>query len=226
MCNFFVILFFVMVFFFRGGLFTNILLVLIVSITCEQTKEIKNSSTIQEISAITTITTNHNCSSIENLSTLESNTNDDNHANRDNHTWPHQLINNNSTNIDYSPIHNTSIDKTTIKTKTTFNSIDMHNSTSIQNNDHIEINSENELKPIELPTPIRSELNLDNDFIEPITERNGKKSNHLRTALRVAARQGLEAMVELYEKKEPHLLRKGMQHCKIKTFVKFLSISN
>lgn len=39
-------------------------------------------------------------------------------------------------------------------------------------------------------------------------DRNGKDSI-IRSALRVAARQGLEAMIELYDKKEPSLRNKG-----------------
>lgn len=79
----------------------------------------------------------------------------------------------------------------------------------INNRDQIEISSSNELNKSELPTPIRSELESNIVHIEQITERNGKESNILRSALRVAARQGLEAMTELYDKKEPNLIRKG-----------------
>lgn len=43
------------------------------------------------------------------------------------------------------------------------------------------------------------------------TNRNGKDSI-IRAALRAAARQGLEAMMELYDKQEPNLLSKGQYY--------------
>lgn len=73
----------------------------------------------------------------------------------------------------------------------------------------LEIGSSKELAQSELPTPIESEINLNTVHAEQTTQRNGKESNILRSALRVAARQGFEAMIELYDRKEPHLISKG-----------------
>lgn len=42
------------------------------------------------------------------------------------------------------------------------------------------------------------------------TIKSGKNNDSvMRAALRLAARQGLEAMIDLYDKKEPNLLKKG-----------------
>lgn len=171
---------------FRSGLFTDILLVLIVSITCVQTKEIKNSFDFQEISA-----KNHSSISDPSFS--------NDHA-FDNHTWPHQFTKISSTNI--------KIDIDNNKNGTSDKKLP-HSKYSINNRDQIEISSDNELSISELPIPIKNEFYTNTVHIEQTTERNGKESNILRSALRVAARQGLEAMVELYDKKEPNLIRKG-----------------
>lgn len=56
---------------------------------------------------------------------------------------------------------------------------------------------------------------------EKTINRNGKDSV-IRAALRVAARQGLEAMVELYDKKEPNLLRRGKVYIHCLTFILFI----
>lgn len=186
----------------RSGLFTDILLVLVVSITCVQTKEIKNSSDFQEkISA----TTNH--SSIANSSITDPSFNK--HA-PDNRTWSHQFIDIlttiNTTKIDTDNKHDILTNK-----NDNFNAQLPHSKYSItKNGDQIEISNDNELNKSELPTPIEIEFHSNTVQTKQTTERNGKESNILRSALRVAARQGLEAMVELYDKREPNLMRKGL----------------
>lgn len=84
----------------------------------------------------------------------------------------------------------------------------IHNNDFNDNLNSILIN--NELAEKELPTNIDRKFYTSNtDQNEQKHQRNGKQSTIFRTALRVAARQGLEAMVELYNKKEPNLMKKG-----------------
>lgn len=191
--------------YFRSGLFTDILLVLIVSITCVQTKEIKNSSDFQEISAI-----KHTSTVDSSTSEPGSNSNHNNNHAHDNHnSWPHPPIDiaatTNATHIsidiDHQPISSHPNDSSDAQIP--------HSKYFINNRDQIEISSNNELNKSELPTPIESDFKSNTVHTEQITERHGKESNILRSALRVAARQGLEAMTELYDKKEPNLIRKG-----------------
>lgn len=41
------------------------------------------------------------------------------------------------------------------------------------------------------------------------TDERDDNDSVIRAAMRIAARQGLEAMIELYEKKEPNFMRRG-----------------
>lgn len=208
---------------YRSGLFTDILLVLIVSITCVQTKEIKNSSVFPQNS-------DTNRSSIETSSTSDTRFHD--HA-VDNHTWIQSTIDISATDSNQT----TSIDHTTKHPMDHFighqiqqqhqyqhqqqnqqkqqtnhiNTIDaqlFNTNYSIDNLNRISLN--NDLAQVELPTKIDRTFYTSNTVQnEPTHQRIGKQSTIFRTALRVAARQGLEAMVELYDKKEPNLIKKG-----------------
>lgn len=191
---------------FRSGLFTHILLVLIVSITCVQTKEIKN-SLVSKIS-----TTNHSSIVVNGLKSV-SITDDPIYIKND--TNLHRIANHLAinSNINNAPINNLTTVKKPINSITANKQIP-HAEYSIYNIDQIEINNDNELLHAELPTPIQCAFHSNTVHIEQsTTERNGKESNILRSALRVAARQGLDAMVELFDKKEPHLLQKGQSWC-------------
>lgn len=188
---------------FRSDLFTNILLVLVISITCVQTKEIKNSSVFSEISE-----SNH--SSIENSSISNYRPNNNAHDNhiRSSNNSAHVLTTHPSTNATPSSDEKTiDIQQSSLLT----NAQNIHsNQYSNQTNDPTEIIYANELGKFELPTAIEKESQLNNNIqSEQTTQRYGKDSDLLKSALRVAARQGLEAMVELYNKKEPNLIRKG-----------------
>lgn len=224
--------FYFFVSFFRSGLHTDIFLVLIVSITCVQTKEIKNSSSIvfQQTSET------HQNSSIE---TSSSSTPSDSRSQKNafkNHIWPstHQSI-----NITTAFASNGSVSSQRTQQKSSNPHIQrtQTNSTkaprvnknfditySIDNNDNISLH--NELAQFELPTMITSSkfyksLKTSGTAAAPNEQtfaRNAKHSNILRSALRAAARQGFEAMVDLYDKKEPNLISKGQPQ--------FLFISN
>lgn len=187
---------------FRSGLFTDIFLVLIVSITCVQTKEIKNSSVFQQISD-----TNH--SSIETLSTLDTRFHDHAH---DNHTWSHPTIDNPV--IHPSNLNHSAEENITAQQNNQIKQIDAQIRDTKYSIEHINNSlSNNEAAQFELPTKIDSTFYISETVRnEPAHERNSKKSNIFRSALRVAARQGLEAMVELYDKKEPNLIKKGQFH--------------
>lgn len=210
---------------FRSGLHTDIFLVLIVSITCVQTKEIKNSSStvFQQISET------HQNSSIERFSSsTPSDSRSQNNAFK-NHIWP----TNQSINITTVIASNDSVSLQRTQQKSDNLQQQQHtqriqtNSTkaprvknfditySIDNNDNISLH--NELAQFELPTMIThskfyKSLKTSAAAAAPNEQtiaRNAKHSNILRSALRSAARQGFEAMVELYDKKEPNLFSKG-----------------
>lgn len=212
----------------RSGLHTDIFLVLIVSITCVQTKEIKNSSSIvfQQISET------HQNSSIEKFSSsTPSDSRSQNNAFK-NHIWP----TNPSINVTTAIASNDSVSLQRTQQKS--NNLHQHQHTqriqtnssnaprvknfdvtySIDNNDNISLH--NELAQFELPTMITSSKFYKSLKASATTAaatapnkqtfaRNAKHSNILRSALRAAARQGFEAMVELYDKKEPNLISKG-----------------
>lgn len=219
----------------RSGLHTDIFLVLIVSITCVQTKEIKNSSSIvfQQISET------HQNSSID-ISSSSSSSSKPFESRSPNiafkyHIWP----TNQSINITAAITSNDSVSsqreqpqsdnlhqqqqqqriqqfKATSTKAQRVKNFDI--TYSIDNNDNISLH--NELAQFELPTMITSSKfhkSLKTSATvaassEQIIARNAKHSNTLRSALRAAARQGFEAMVELYDKKEPNLISKGQRH--------------
>lgn len=167
-----------------------------------QTKEIKNSSVFSEISE-----SNH--SSIENssISNYRPNNNaHDNHIRYSNNS-AHALTTHPPTNAtSYSDEKTIDIQQSSLLT----NAQNIHsNHYSNQTNDPTGIIYANELAQFELPTAIEKESQLNNIQSEQTTQRYGKDSDLLKSAVRVAARQGLEAMVELYNKKEPNLIRKG-----------------
>lgn len=168
-----------------------------------QTKEIKNSSVFSEISE-----SNH--SSIENSSISNYRPNNNAHDNhiRSSNNSAHVLTTHPSTNATPSSDEKTiNIQQSSLLT----NAQNIHsNQYSNQTNDPTEIIYANQLGKFELPTAIEKESQLNNNIqSEQTTQRYGKDSDLLKSALRVAARQGLEAMVELYNKKEPNLIRKG-----------------
>lgn len=187
---------------FRSGLFTNILLVLVISITCVQTKEITNSSVLQDVSE-----SNHSSIDISSTSNNAHN----------NHNLSHHITDNNSAHdlahlTNLNGTHNSDNKIQTIDKHPSPLVADaqiIHSNYSIYNNDHIEISNSNELDQSELPTAIDNDYQLTTVQSESTTERNGKDANLLKSALRVAARQGYEAMVDLYNKKEPNLISKG-----------------
>lgn len=167
-----------------------------------QTKEIKNSSVFSEISE-----SNH--SSIENSSISNYRPNNNAHDNHIRYTnnSAHALTTHPPTNATpYSDEKTIDIQQSSLLT----NAQNIHsNHYSNQTNDPTEIIYANDLAQFELPTAIEKESQLNNIQSEQTTQRYGKDSDLLKSALRVAARQGLEAMVELYNKKEPNLIRKG-----------------
>lgn len=221
----------------RSSLLTDIFLVLIVSITCVQTKEIKNSSSItfQQISKT------HQNSSIERLS---SEPRSHNHA-FENHIWPTIQSANISTNIasngsasqqrtQKSVIQQQQQQQQQIEEiQTISKSSDLNY--SIDDNDSISLHN-NEMAQHELPKMINnskiytSKSSATSNEPTNTIARNAKHSNILRSALRVAARQGFEAMVELYDKKEPNLISKGQLFINILWwclfFVWFFSLFN
>lgn len=95
--------------------------------------------------------------------------------------------------------------------KITFNVVQLLKTTTYSI-DSIESNSSDKTKQFNLPPtqsiPIQQNFHTNNIQYDKASNRSGKDSI-IRAALRVAARQGLEAMVELYDKKEPNLLKKG-----------------
>lgn len=170
-------------------MFTDILLVLILSITRIQTKEIKNSSTFQQITETT------------HPSIAKSTKSDQVHlfSNRP----PIEVVDNNlHIYKTQSPPDNHTLSK---RSQGPSSSAQLDNFTYTINSDRIEIRSSNETT--DLPAVIKDASNIPQN--DQTTERDGKQSNILRSALRVAARQGLEAMAELYDKKEPTLISKG-----------------
>lgn len=61
-----------------------------------------------------------------------------------------------------------------------------------------------------LPTPIIATHTTSNKPVQLSKNVNPLgKDKRLRTAVRIAAEKGLQAMIDLYERKEPSLLRKG-----------------
>lgn len=183
----------------RSGSFTNILLVLVISITCVQTKEIKNSSVFPQISE-----TNH--SSIENSSASNYRLNNNAHDNQ-------SAANVSAHQLKTHPTLNGTQYSNATKTVDQYQSSLLSYALNIHSNyadDRTKIGHINELAQSELPTAIESKSQSSIDASEQAaTERFGKDSNLFKSALRVAARQGLEAMVELYNKKEPNLIKKG-----------------
>lgn len=64
---------------------------------------------------------------------------------------------------------------------------------------------------LSLPTPIvpRRTLTIQRTPLSKENSANNGRSTAIRSALRLAAIEGLEAMNDLYDRKEPNLLRKG-----------------
>lgn len=96
----------------------------------------------------------------------------------------------------------------------------------------IENENENEsIETTELPEPIHEsnifyisqlDMQLDDqegrtsgknisaiDTVAPTRIKNRKKNSTVREAVRIASLQGFNAMIDLYERKEPEILRKG-----------------
>lgn len=235
---------------FRCSLSTNIFVVLLISITCVNTKEIDSSVLEQSFHTDENTSTKNQrfdeqSSSLDGtfneFSTNESqffniNNNKKSNGNISNsyiyrisilnpnfHKKNHDHINHraaatsaiaDSLNINYNNDHIFKLDP--LSRRDNFN-VSSSNNTSYSS--YVSPSPSPSPAPAPAPspspqTPTKSNAykTSDHDFqtiqLGISGDRNGKDSN-FRSALRVAARQGLEAMIELYDKKEPSLRNKG-----------------
>lgn len=183
-------------YFVRCGLSSNIFLVFMISFTCVQTKEIKNSSIFQQ---------NADTSNglLDKLNQNYASDDTNNSINLTRKSLNHIKITHPIDNPIKIQFENSSIEA---------NAPVFENKLNINDSNSLNVSS-NDLEPL-LHAPItfnhRSYVDYDDndDDIDETNIRNGKDLIN-RAALRIAARQGLEAMHELYEKQEPHLLNKG-----------------
>jgi hypothetical protein len=91
---------------------------------------------------------------------------------------------------------------------------------SDENDDEIELSSDEDdesniyfVRPTEFMEPRRANKNISaiDDDKKKLSKKKKKKNKNsaFNAAIRAAAMQGLNAMIDLYERKEPEILRKG-----------------
>jgi len=185
---------------YRCGLSTNKFLIILLSITCVQTKEILHSSVLQKSSHTNEHTSIKNHRFDEKLSSIND-----------------ELTNNKNSNND----HTNFISGNNKKTNALSHNINNFK-LNIHYSDNFIVSSSNLTSQTYVPTSktpspssSRQRINAHNFTdsnkiqLEISANRNGKDSI-IRAALRVAAQQGLEAMREFYDEQEPSLLKKGI----------------